>query len=336
MWFYCLVYVGYALLVFPGTKIVSWIGYKHGILWSNIFYIGYWILLYQVKFNPSLFLIAPFLFALQKSFMWPAYHADIAINSVHEQRGREVGALFSLIQIASIVAPFLGGVISAFLGFKALFIISSLLMLLSVYPLFRSPEIYTKHSFRFKNFWQILRRYPQNFFGYWGYAEDLMLMTLWPIYIFLAVPALLDVGFLVTFASLIAIVIMLYLGRLLDHKKRSRLLQSASVGYGLTWFFRQFAVGLPAVFAFDTLTRIGKAMVNVPMMTLTYRIAGTSTADHAIAYAVFTEFSLSIGKIFTAIGTMWILAATGSIYYAFIFAGAISMFYAFLRERKSR
>ncbi len=332
--FYVLVYIGYALFVFIGAKVISRIGYKHSIFWSNIFYVTYWILLYLIKFHPALFFIAPFFFALQKSFFWPAYHADIAVNSIKDQRGREVGLLFSLIQFAAIIGPLLGAAISFFFGFQSLFFASSVLILISAYPLFRSSEIYTKHSFRFRNFWNICLRFPSNFFAYWGYAEDLMLMSLWPIYVFVAVPQLLDVGLLVTVASFIAIVIMLYIGKVTDSKRHLKILQTSSVFYGLTWLFRQFGRSLPLIFIFDALTRTGKAMVNVPMTALTYKIASTSTADHAIAYTVFEEFSLSIGKIVTGVLGIWILARTGNIYYVFIVAGVLTMCYGLLRERK--
>src|SRR6185503_7011895 len=99
----------------------------------------------------------------------------------------------------------LGGFISFQFGFPILFGVSAFLMLISVYPLTASPEIYAKHTFRFKNFWDIVKKYPYNFFGYWGYAEDLMLMSLWPLYVFFAVPQVFSVGIIITFASLIAV-----------------------------------------------------------------------------------------------------------------------------------
>jgi hypothetical protein len=247
-----------------------------------------------------------------------------------------VGVLFALIQIADIGGPFLGGLVSAAFGFRMLFIVAAVLMLVSAYPLFRSAEIYNRHVFRFRNFWKILRQYPRNFFAYWGYAEDTMLMTLWPIYIFIVVPELLDVGFLVTIASFIAIVVMLYVGRVMDASRRRKiagLLESSSVFYGITWVFRQAAQNFAGVFFFDALTRIGKAAVNVPLTEMTYKIASRS-ADYAIAYGVFYEFSLSIGKLLTLLGSMWIFNYTHNIYYAFIFAGALTMFYGFLSDKR--
>ncbi len=334
IWFYMLVYLGYVLFVMPAAKITSRIGYKHSILLSNVFYVVYWILLFQIKSLPILFLAAPWFYALQKSFFWPPYHADIALHNRHGQRGREVGALFSLVEVASIVGPILGGVITGVFGFKILFIISALLSLFSVYPLFKSKEIYPLHQFHFSVFWKIVRKYPANFFGYWGYAEDLMLMTLWPIFVFTIMHGVLGVGILITVANLVAIMLMLYLGKVIDRKHHLDFLRIGSIFYGLSWFFRQFAVSLPGVFIFDTLTRIGKAVVNVPMTALTYHLADRHRTDLAMAYAVFYEFSLSIGKLFTALLAFWILTKTGNVYYVFMATGVLTMFYALLKGKR--
>lgn len=330
--FYLLVYLLYSVLIFFGAKLTSKIGYKHSIFFSGIFYVIYWIVLYQIQYHPALFFAAPIFFALQKSLFWPPYHADIALHSQKIQRGREVGLLFSLIQAVSILGPVLGGGLIYLFGFKALFAIASLLMIFSAYPLFRSAEIYPKHQFHFRNLWQIFRRYPRNFFAYWGYSEDLMLMTLWPIVIFMVVPQFFSLGLLSTVANLIAIVIMLYVGRVIDQSKQLRLLQVSSVFYGFTWFFRQFAVTLPIVFLFDSLTRTGKAMVNVPMISLTYQLTGSNGPDHAIAYSVFHELGCAAAKIITALLAIWILSVTNNINYVFILAGAFTMFYGLLRK----
>ncbi len=332
MYFYVLVYGAYAILVFPAAKITSWIGYKHSILVAVIFNIIYLAVLYQTKFHTPLFFVAPFLFALQKSFFWPPYNADIAIHNQKDQRGREVGVLFSLVEVACIIGPIAGGFISYKFGFPALFSAASLLLLASVYPLFRSPEVYTRHEFRFKNFLAVLRHYPQNHFAYWGYAEDLMLMSLWPLFMYFMIPQVFSIGAIVTVASIIAVMVMLYLGRLFDNQKRLMLLPIGSVFYGITWLFRFFAQTTGWIIGFDIATRIGKAMVNVPMLAITYSISGLRGPDYAIAYAVFYEFSLSMGKIFTAIVAILILNANGSIPLIFLVVGILTMFYSFLRK----
>src|SRR5262245_9414662 len=99
MWFYVLVYVAYIILIGFGAKITSKIGYKHSILISNFLYVAYWITLYYIRFHPLLFFVAPVFFALQKSFFWPAFDADVALHDGKKQQGREVGILFSIVQV---------------------------------------------------------------------------------------------------------------------------------------------------------------------------------------------------------------------------------------------
>lgn len=332
MMFYVVVYTCYALLIVPVTKITSIIGYKKSILISSVIYVCYWLLFFQLVFFSELYYVLPVLFALQKCFFWPPYNADIALNNVRQQRGREVGVLFSLVELASIVGPIIGGFISYKFGFQTMFITSAVLMLISVFPLFLSPEIYTKHTFRFRDFWDMVRKFPQNFFGYWGYAEDLMLMSLWPIFIFIIIPEVFSVGIIITVASLIAVVLMLYLGKLMDRFPKLPVLPIAGVLYGFTWVFRFLGATLVGVIVFEILTRLGKGLVNVPLLFKTYDLAGGKGPDHAIAYAVFYEFSLSIAKIFTALVSIIIIAYTGSIVYTFVMAGALTMLYGLVKK----
>lgn len=333
MWFYLLVYVGYVLLAGFGAKFASRFGYKHSIFVSNIFYVVYWLVLFSIKNYPVLFFVAPLLFALQKSWFWPAYHADVALFAPKKQRGREVGMLYSLMQVASIAGPVLGGLLSQAFGFFTLFVTAAVLMVVSVYPLFRSPEIKTRHNFQFRNLWRILRREPSAFFGYWGFAEDLMLMSLWPIYMFMIVPSVLNVGIITTIATLIGTVLMLYLGRLIDTATilKTTLIRFTSIGYGLSWIFRFLGRSTLGILGFDTLTKIGKNILQVPLMSLEYEKAGRHDPDRAIAYAVFFEFSLSVGKIITALGAIAILSSGGSIFGVFALAGVLTMLYGFMK-----
>lgn len=331
MWFYAMVYSWYAVLISFGAKFASRYGYKHSIFVSNIFYVAYWLTLSLLRASPVLFFAAPVLFALQKSWFWPAYDADIALSSVKKQRGREMGMLFSLIQISFIAGPFLGGFISNEFGFTILFIIASILMLFSAYPLFGSPEMYSRHQFKFKNLLYIIRNRTSNFFGYWGYAEDLMLMSLWPIYIFITVPNFFSVGLISTIATVIGTMLMLYVGRLTDRADKRKIIRLSSVFYGLTWFVRFLGRGLGSVLALDAATKAGKDILSVPMTALTYERAGEKKADYAIAYSVFYEFSLSVGKILTALAAIAILSSGGSIFVVFALVGVLTMLYGLLR-----
>ncbi|MDP3741484.1 MAG: MFS transporter [bacterium] len=331
MWFYVQVYVWYVILIGFGAKFAGKYGYKHAIFVSNIFYIIYWLILFSVDKNTALFFIAPIFFALQKSWFWPAYDADIALSTAKVQEGREVGVLLSLVQAGFVAGPFLGGLLAHKFGFSALFVCASLLLLFSVYPLFRSPDIHSRHKFRYKNLWDIMKALPQNFFGYFGYAEDLMVMSLWPIYIFLILPNVFGVGLMTTVATALGTVLMLYIGKLTDKIDKRKLIQLTSLFYAVTWLFRFLAKSVPSVLAIDSAHKTGKDISSVPILALTFERAGSRGPDYAIAYSVFYEFSLAVGKIVTALLVIWMLTAGLSIYLVFAVVGLMTLMYGLLK-----
>jgi len=335
LWFYVQVYVCYALLVSVGAKFASRFGYKHAIFVANIFYVGYWFTLFYVRDYAGLLPVAALLFALQKSFFWPAYDADVALNSKQRQRGREVGVLFALIQIVFVAGPFLGGYVAHHFGFWWLFAAAAILMIFSAYPLFRSPEIYSRHHFKIRTLWQVIKERQTNFFGYWGYAEDLMVMSLWPIYIYIVVTDFQSVGVFSTIAAGLGTMLMLYAGKLADKMNKRAMILGTSMFYGVTWIIRFVATTAPIVLLFDVLTKGAKDSLNVPMNALTFERAAERDPDYAIAYSVFYEFSLSIGKIITAASGIIILALVSSemtgLFLIFALAGVLTTFYSFLR-----
>ena len=163
-------------------------------------------------------------------------------------------------------------------------------------------------------------------------AEDLMLMTLWPIFVYVTLQGIFGLGLATTVASIVATVIMLYVGKLLDRKSKSEMLQLSAVFYGLTWLFRFAGTKIWSIVALDSLGRTGKGMTAVSMSALTLELAGRKGADAAIAYSVFYEFSLSIGKIVTAFTAIAILIWGGELNHVFILTGILTMCYGLLRK----
>src|SRR5207247_1058254 len=107
--FYLIVYVAYYPLVPLGGKFVAKFGHERSILISTFFYVGYYVALISIRWHPSLFALAPILFALQKTFYWPAYHFDFIRFSAREERGREFSGLWSLSTMMAVLGPIAGG-----------------------------------------------------------------------------------------------------------------------------------------------------------------------------------------------------------------------------------
>lgn len=329
--YYVQVYCLYAVLVTLGARFASRFGFKRSILLSNVFYLLYWMALFGVSDHRWLFVVAPMFFALQKSFFWPAYDTLTAMASAETQRGRQIGVLSVLTQLVYIVGPFIGGFVSYKFGFFPLFGLAGSIVIISCWPLFGTREMKWSHKFGFRDLIKFTMKNPTNFFGYWGFAEDLMLMSLWPVVIFTTVHYVLGVGLITTFASLFAAVLMLYIGRVADRQEKPKLIEAGSFFYSITWLFRFLAVSTPGVIVFDVLTKIGKGMVNVPVTALTLETA-KSKPGLTLLYATFYEFSLSIGKIFTALLGIVILDFTNNVYIVFFFVGFLTLFYSFLTK----
>src|SRR3990172_1982017 len=128
------VYLPYFFLLPVGGKFAKRFGYEHTLFFATFFNIAYYLALAAIPLSRWFLFVAPLLLCLQKTFWWPAYHADFARFSMSRQTGRENGLAQTLYTISSALGPFLGGVILLFTNFTVLFIVVVALSLISVIP----------------------------------------------------------------------------------------------------------------------------------------------------------------------------------------------------------
>lgn len=343
LYFFAAVYGAYILLLPFGGYVASRYGYAHAILFNIPFQILFWFFLFSAQDNIVFLYIAPFIFALQKAVYWPAFHASIARFADHGQLGREFSVLKALINLAAITGPVLGGLISERFGVRMLFVIASSLYTLSFIPLFIEQEKFIPKLYHFRETWKLFKTFPNKFLGYMGFGEELLVLTVWPIFIFMEVGNFAATGRLVTLSTLIATIIVLIIGRLTDSWKKQTLIRVGTAVYFLIWLSRftlQFggvgtvlATSFAGIFVIDMLSRTVKDFIFVPLSALTYERAENT---HIVPYAVFFEQSLAIGKllacilgalIFTCLSTV---SVTASFLGIFGLAAGFALLYALL------
>ena len=319
------VYVFYILLIPFGAKIANRFGYEHAIFCSIPFQILYWGLLFGSQQNMILVFFAPLAFALQKSLYWPAFHAIIARFANQGQQGREFSLLHQIINLSFVLGPYLGGLISEQFGVRITFVVASAVYFCSFIPLFTTKEIFIPKVYKFRDTLKLYRKLPKKFLGYLGFGEELLVLTVWPIFIFIVVKNYEDTGILATLAAFVAMVIGLYIGQLTDSSKsKVLLLRFGAVLYFVTWIGRIVANTFYTLFAIDSVSRVGKEMVFIPLSTVTYERAESS---HIMPYVVFFEQSLAIGKLLAVLLGVIVFALTGSFLAVFILAGFFSLLY---------
>lgn len=292
--FTALVYAVYIPSIILGAKFASNYGYKHAIAMSVPFQILYWVLLLLSRENPGLAFVAAIAFAVQKSLYWPGFHALMARYADQGQVGREFSVVYGIIGICQVVGPFLGGLMAQKLGMTATFVVASMIYCFSVMPLFTKQELFIPKTYLYKQTWELYKAFPKKFLGYLGFGEELLVMTIWPIFIFTVVKNFEKTGILATVASLIAALLSLVMGKITDQYTKRILIKLGAFFSALVWFARFIGTNVWNVFALDTLSRASKEMDFIPISTVTYLRAEST---HVVPYCVFFEQSLSVGKL---------------------------------------
>lgn len=326
--FFLAVYVLYLVLMPFGAKIASKKGYEHAMLYGSFFMVLYWALLFASQEVGFWIYLAPLALALQKTLYWPAFHADMSRFSSADQRGRENSGLYALVSLIYIIGPLLGGFILEKFGFSWLFVMVTTLTLLSNVPLFTTLEKFKAKEYKFSDTWAMYKKYPRQMIGFWGFGEELTQLVIWPIFIYLTVTDFFKFGTIISVSTLIATLVMLYVGVLTDQRSKSVLIKLFSVFNGIFWMIRPFFVSLKGVFATNALGTISKNSLIVPVTSYSYDMANET---HIMPYVVFFEQNLVIGKLLMLVAVLVSLAITPSFVPLFIIAGLFSFLFAYLK-----
>jgi MFS family permease len=327
MWFFAAVYFFYILFIPVGAKIASIKGYEHAILYSVPFQIFYWLLLIGGKNIPALIWIAPVAFAIQKSLYWPAFHADMDRYGRRGQHGRDFGGAVALSYLSFAIGPLVGGWISQEFSPQMTFLAAVVLYSFMFVPLFTTPEYFFPKPYKFRNTLRLYKHEFRHFASYLGFGEELLVLTVWPIFIFTVAQDYFHLGGVVSAATAVSSVILLAHAAYSDHHSKEKIVHAAAPLYALTWLLRPFVTTLPRVFAADSLGRIAKDAAFVPLVGLTYERG--QDEHHILSYMVFFEQSLAIGKLLAAVLIALLFSSIG-FSGTFVVAAAFTLLYLLL------
>ena len=334
MLYYFAVYALYFFLMPLGGKFVKRFGFEHGIMTGSLFLVAYFAFLLAIPKSPIFVACAVLSLALQKMFFWPGYHADFAFFSKAEERGREVGIIALLDALSYVVGPLAGGVLITVFGFTGLFTVMCIIILLSNIPFLITKERFKPKTLSYTEPYIALMAKENRpyLLAYIGFGEELVSLTIWPIFIFVTFTTFTSTGAAITFSTLITSLAILYAGRQTDLSDRKKVLRLSTLLLSLSWVLRVVTRGASAVLVTDFFSRTTRYLFALPFFSGLYKHA----TEHSIVRTVlFFEMSLIIGKMIVAL----ILAVL--FYYfpekwniAFVVAVLFSLLY-FLLTRKN-
>jgi MFS family permease len=335
MFFYFAVYAINFFLMPLGGKLAKIRGFEHSMLYSSFFQVLCYIFLLLIPYHPLFVWIAIIAYAIQKTMYWPSYHADFAFSGQSGERGRQISNLALLASLAAIAGPLVGGVLVKIFGFVTFFCVMSVLIILSNIPMLRTREIFSPSVFSYKDSYRQLfaRENRRYLYGYIGFGEELIAMTVWPIFLFVLMKDYAETGGMIAASTGITGIALLIAGRKTDLRDRLRILQQGALFTSCSWLLRGAVPGV-GIFFHDIFSRVSKGVLAIPLMSGLYDHATHSSIVRTI---VFFEMSLTIGKVSAAglLALFFYFFNDAGWNMAFLLAAAYSFFYFFLTKRTS-
>lgn len=302
MLFYLITYVLYIAIIPLGGKFSKLKGYELSIFIGSILFIAYYVGLYYIADYPWLFYVVPVILAIQKSFYWPAYHANFASFSDDDEEGREISSMNVASSLVFILGPAIAGFIIMEWGYEALFIMASILFLTSNIATLSTKEKFEPHYYSYRQSFKRLfaKKNRKEFLAYTGFGEELVVLVVWPVYISLIITDIFDLGLMMALTTFITTAITMYIGKLSDVIDKKKILNFGSIFYAIAWLARLFVNNIKGVFVVDTMSRLGKNTIVVPLTAITYERAKDKVFNKKrkiMEKILFFEMGLVIGKL---------------------------------------
>lgn len=309
------------------ARISSRFGLKHTILFSVPMLICVFALFVIIPIlNPILLLIVAVFYGIRQSMYWVPLHSEFVRNTDKVHESEEVGNMIGLPKVAAILAPIIGAVVLQHFGFPILFILAIFLLILSVGPLFATGDYKKYFRFDLKSIEFGLNKnlyLAHSVEGVFYISEFLM----WPIFIYLTFGSLVSVGIAVTMSGLGIAIFTFLIGRISRNVSHRKLLALGAIGYSVTWFSRLFVTTVLGAFLISFIGGMFAAIISI-MIYITF--CEFARKNNEVNSAVSREFWLGIGRVFSLILLLVIVAKFSSI---FILAGVCSLLLLLVRPK---
>ena len=297
------------------------------VMWA-VYYFGAYLLNVQPDFYPSVVLFLTFLsLALCHAFYWVPFHVDFATFGKKGRRGRELGVLYALQRLLSVVGPILGGWIIATYSYDAAFVVGIVVALASLVPVMSFPKVHVQYEFGF------FESFAKLFSGKYRYltlsmialgVESIVAYAMWPVFLFVVFAGdYLDVGIFSSAIVAIGMILQVFMGRLTDRKKPKALLRFGVDVYSLGWIAKGLVSSVAGVFAASTFHMFGSILMSTPLDAMFYDKAADS-GHYVDEFTTIREIALTVGRA-GALLAMFALSFAFSISIAFWIAGIASL-----------
>ncbi|MCL5409964.1 MAG: MFS transporter [Patescibacteria group bacterium] len=226
--FFAIYFLVHALATAPALWFINRKGLRFSVFWGNMFLIAYFVLLSLSKLDPFLLIIAALAGGIQVGLYWTAYHMFFSELTDDQKQGKEIALGSSLSTVAAIGGPAFGGLIIAYLGFNAIFIVMTILIILANFPLRYLPKTKDQVNFDVLAIIEALspKKEKRSYLALFGVAAVDCSNIFWPIYVLPILAGFIGIGLMGSLATFSATIGAVLVGLLIDKfgpKKVSRI-----------------------------------------------------------------------------------------------------------------
>lgn len=310
--FYLVTYLVCFFLAIPTSKILIKHGIRYGLLLGHLFYAVFVLLLYFSKDHPSLILSAAIINGFQINFFWNSFHYSLSRNSNEGKIGTNLGLINFFLNLLSMIAPALGGLIVVTLGYQTLFLLGLLVILGGVVFSLLLENVRVKDKISFQEFFNWLRepgfrRLAMSFSG--RYFNDASI-SLWTLYMFILLGSTDGVGYFYSLSLFLALFISYGAGSFIDQNKGRKQFFLSGGFLSIFWLLRGFVVN---IWTITILNAVDKITASFHWLFFDRSWLMRGKGREALSYFVYREMIYSLSAI-----VFWLTVAL--IFYFFIAA----------------
>ncbi|RLC37300.1 hypothetical protein DRH27_03975 [Candidatus Falkowbacteria bacterium] len=262
---------------------------------------------------------------LAAGFFWIPLNIFFGRHAGIKGLGSAIAKLSVMPQLVGLGGPLLGGVLAVIFGFKSLFIITFVISIFSLLPLFLSPNLKDYFKFDPKKGLLFFLRSPKLLIAdmvdnIGGEAEGII----WPIFVFLTVQSTISVGIVGTFIAIGSLLFTVLIGKATDKKSERSLIRLAVPLLILIWGIRVFIQVEGVMYLTTIAAGFVLTLFTVPYTRLLFAKAKRERNE---SFYVMKEVPTVLGRL-VILALFFIFA--DNIAWLFPFAGLSYLYFLFL------
>lgn len=287
------------VLSYPVSRIISRIGFKHGLALSYLFIIPGLVVIQELTLSLTVIVISSVLYNTGRVLHNICLNSEFAVDSDENSRGKDSSRMLSLPSISRVIAPILGGAVFASLGFHVLLSIAIFVLILSVIPLMASKDHRDPMNYNFRSILEQEYLTAIPLFVIRG-VQAVSAVSVFGLFIYFVVGGALDVGWARTLDSLGFVLTGLASGKLVKKYGELPVIAFGTVGASMIHVVRGF-IGTPfQVFAVSFMGGIFFQIYHVPIYS---EFADRAESEDVLEFYTLRKIFVSVGNILT-IGTL--------------------------------